>query len=58
MVIDYERIRGVTSESRYEHLRAGKGTFTDEIKDAGFDLEKELPLVPQSYYLVFQKRAE
>ena len=58
VVIDYERIRGVTSESRYEHLRAGKGTFTDEIKDAGFDLEKELPLVPQSYYLVFQKRAE
>ena len=58
VLIDYERIRGVTSESRYEHLRAGKGTFTDEIKDAGFDLEKELPLVPESYYLVFRKRAQ
>ena len=58
VVIDYERIRGVSSESRFEHMRAGKGTVTDEIKDAGFDLEKELPLVPQSYYLVFQKRAQ
>ena len=57
VLIDYERIRGVTSESRYEHLRAGKGTFTDEIKDAGFDLEKELPLVPESYFLVFRKRS-
>lgn len=56
VLVDYERIRGVTSESRYEHLRAGKGTFTDEIKDAGFDLEKDLPLVPESYYLVFRKR--
>jgi len=58
VLVDYERIRGVTSESRYEHLRAGKGTFTDEIKDAGFDLEKELPLVPDSYYLVFRKRSQ
>jgi ubiquinone/menaquinone biosynthesis C-methylase UbiE len=57
VVIDYERIRGVTAESRYEHLRAGKGTFSDEIKDAGFDLEKELPLIPESYYLEFRKRA-
>ena len=55
VLIDYERIRGVTPESRYEHLRGGKGTFTDEIKDAGFDLENELPLVPESYYLVFRK---
>jgi ubiquinone/menaquinone biosynthesis C-methylase UbiE len=57
VVIDYERIRGVTADSRYEHLRGGKGTFSDEIKDAGFDLEKELPLIPESYYLEFRKRA-
>ncbi|MGH9463444.1 MAG: class I SAM-dependent methyltransferase [Vicinamibacteria bacterium] len=58
VVIDYERIRGVTAESRYAHLRGGKGTFSDEIKDAGFDLEKELPLIPESYYLEFRKRAQ
>lgn len=57
VVVDYERIRGLTPESMYEHLRAGKGTFTDEIKDAGFTLEKDLPLVPENYYLVFRKRA-
>ena len=56
VVVDYERIRGVTPETRYEHVRAGKGTFTDEIKDAGFMLEKDLPLVPNKYYLVFRKR--
>ncbi len=55
-VVDYERIRGLTPESRYEHLRDGKGTFTDEIKDAGFMLEKDLPLVPNQYYFVFRKR--
>ena len=57
VLIDYERVRGITPDSRYQHLRGGKGTFSDEIKDAGFDLEKELPLIPQSYYLEFRKRA-
>jgi predicted methyltransferase len=56
VVVDYERIRGVTPDSRYQHLRAGKGTVTDEIQDAGFDLEKDLPLVPETYYLMFKKR--
>lgn len=58
VIVDYERIKGVTPDSRYEHLRAGKGTVTDEIKDIGFELEKELDLIPQSYYLAFRKRAQ
>jgi predicted methyltransferase len=57
VIVDYERIKGVTPDSRYEHLRAGKGTVTDEIKDVGFELEKELALIPESYYLAFRKRA-
>ena len=58
VVIDRERIRGVSLERTLEHFRAGKGTFTDEILDAGFELEKELPLVEDSYFLVFRKREQ
>lgn len=56
VVIDHERIKGVSSDREYAHFRAGKGTFTDEILDAGFVLEKELPLLPDHYFLVFRER--
>ena len=57
VVIDSEHIRGVTDPKRYAHVRAGKGTFTDEIVDAGFVLSKEIPLLPDEFYfLVFKKR--
>jgi precorrin-6B methylase 2 len=56
IVIDRERIRGNSSEWELNHWRAGKGTFTDEIVDAGFMLEKDLPLIPGNYYLVFTHR--
>lgn len=56
VVIDKERIKGVSTPDEYEHWRAGKGTVTDEILDAGFVLEKELPLIPDFYYLVFRPR--
>jgi predicted methyltransferase len=59
VVIDYERIRGVTILEDYEHMRAGKGTFTDEIVDAGFVLSEEIPLLPENlYFLIFEKRAK
>lgn len=56
VVIDRERIKGVSTEEHYEHWRAGKGTISDEILDAGFVLEKEIPLIPGFYYLVFTHR--
>ncbi len=56
VVIDRERIKGVSTEHDYGHWRAGKGTFTDEILDAGLVLEKEIPLIPRFYYLVFASR--
>jgi len=56
-VIDYERIKDVSLPEDYEHMRAGKGTFTDEIVDAGFVLTEEIPLLPENFYfLVFEKR--
>ena len=56
VVIDFERIQGISADFQLTHVRAGKGTVTDEIKDAGFDLVKEIPLMPEQYYLVFRKR--
>lgn len=56
VVVDFERVKGVTPDFFYEHVRAGKGTFTDEIRDVGFELVKDVPLLKDQYYLVFKKR--
>jgi ubiquinone/menaquinone biosynthesis C-methylase UbiE len=56
VVIDFERVEGVTEDFFLEHVRAGKGTFTDEVRDAGFEPEKEIPLMKGQYFLVFRKR--
>jgi len=56
VVIDFERVNGVTDDHYLEHVRAGKGTFTDELRDAGFELEKDIPLMKGQYFLVFRKR--
>ena len=55
-IIDYERIKGISSESRYEHVRCGKGTVTDEVKDAGFDFIEEIPLMKEQWIRKFRKR--
>ena len=56
VVLDFERIQGLSPDFQLSHVRAGKGTVTDEIENAGFELEKEIPLMPNQYYLVFRKR--
>lgn len=56
VIVDFERIEGVSAEFQLSHVRAGKGTVSDEVKNAGFDLVAEIPLIPGQYYLVFQKR--
>jgi precorrin-6B methylase 2 len=58
VVIDFERVEGSSTAFALEHVRAGKGTVTDEIKDGGFDLVREIPLMTGEgqYYLEFRKR--
>jgi ubiquinone/menaquinone biosynthesis C-methylase UbiE len=56
VIVDFERVKGVTPDSYYKHVRAGKGTFTDEIRDAGFELVKDIPLLKDQYHLVFRER--
>jgi ubiquinone/menaquinone biosynthesis C-methylase UbiE len=58
VVIDFERVEGVSPQFAIEHVRAGKGTVTDEIKNGGFDLIRVVPLMEREgqYYLEFHKR--
>jgi len=56
-VVDFERVEGVTKAWVLGHVRCGKGTVTDEIKDAGFEFVSEIPLMREQYVLKFRKRS-
>ncbi len=56
VIVDFERIEGVTSTFSIEHVRAGKGTVTDEVKDAGFDFVNEVDIMDDQFVLRFTKR--
>lgn len=56
VIVDFERIRGVTSKFSIEHVRCGKGTVMDEVKDSGFVFEREIPLMKEQYVITFRKR--
>jgi len=57
IVIDFERIPGVTAQRSLDHVRAGKATVIDEVQAAGFRLLQEVTNLglKQNYYLVFEK---
>ncbi len=57
IVIDFERIPGVTREWVINHVRAGKAVFKKEILDAGFVLEEEVEIeeLVENYFLRFRK---
>jgi predicted methyltransferase len=57
IIVDFERIPGVTPKRTLDHVRAGKETVIAEITSAGFRLREEvrtLGLV-DNYYLVFER---
>lgn len=57
-IVDFERIKGVSTDFVMNHVRCGKGTVTDEVKDSGFDLVREIDLgMDGQYMLEFVKRA-
>ena len=57
VVIDFNRIPGVSREWTMGHVRAGKQTFIDEIEQAGFEFvaERKIPGFDENYYLEFRK---
>lgn len=56
VIIDFERVVGVSPPFAISHVRCGKGTVTDEVKDAGFDFIGEIPMMEEQYFIKFKKR--
>lgn len=57
VLIDFERIPGVTSEYLLQHVRAGREVFSDEIVRAGFRLRDEIAIdgLEDNYILRFTR---
>lgn len=55
VVIDYQKIPGLSSGWVLGHVRAGKETAIREIEMAGFRLVEDLPLLSENYFLRFEK---
>lgn len=57
VVVDYERIPGVTPRSRVEHVRVDKQGAIREIEAAGFGLlEEKKKMMRDNYFLVFKEK--
>ena len=56
VIVDFERVKGVSPPFAMTHVRCGRGTVTDEVKDAGFDFVKEVPMMKDQYIIKFIKR--
>jgi ubiquinone/menaquinone biosynthesis C-methylase UbiE len=55
VVIDFERIPGVSPEWILKHVRAGKEEFRAEIEAAGFRFVEEVKLMRENYFLKFSR---
>jgi len=57
VVVDFERIPGVTREWLLDHVRADKQTFLEEIVAAGFEFldEPDVEGLEENYVLRFRR---
>ena len=55
VLVDMERVEGVSPKFVLKMVRAGKGTFTDEFRNAGFDLVEDVPFSATDYILKFKQ---
>lgn len=57
IVVDYDRIPGVTPPARLEHVRTDKKTVIAEVTQAGFKPPEEvrIPGMKESFFLRFRK---
>ena len=58
IMIDFNRIEGLTREWLMDHVRANKETFRSEIEAVGFKLETEKKIdgFKENYFLKFIKK--
>lgn len=57
IVVDFQRIPGVSSQNTLDHVRAGKETVIEEVVAAGFRLREEITSLDlkTNYYLIFER---
>ena len=57
IMVDFERIPGVTPQNTLDHVRAGKETVIEEVLAAGFRLREEVKSLglKTNYYLIFER---
>lgn len=57
IVVDFERIPGVSPQNTLDHVRAGKETVIEEVLAAGFRLREEVKSLglKTNYYLIFER---
>ncbi|MCU0805551.1 MAG: methyltransferase domain-containing protein [Burkholderiales bacterium] len=55
VIVDFERIPGVTSSWILSHVRAGKETVVAEVEAAGFRFAGEKRLMKENYLVVFER---
>ncbi|CAF1449876.1 unnamed protein product [Rotaria sp. Silwood1] len=54
VIVDYERIPGVTSDRLMGHLRCGKEIAMNEVESVGFVLIEEKHILKENYFLIFR----
>jgi len=58
VLIDFQRIEGVSDEWVLGHVRAGQDVFAKEILDSGFvQVDEKLDLLDESYFVRFRKKS-
>jgi predicted methyltransferase len=55
VIVDFERIEGVSRQRILEHVRAGKETVIKEVEAEGFRLLGERKLMQDNYFVTFEK---
>ena len=55
IIVDFERIPGVSPDWILKHVRAGKDDFRREIESAGFRYVEEAKLMRENYFLRFTR---
>ncbi len=53
IVVDFERVPGVSPDWILKHVRGGKDEFRGEIEAAGFRFVEEVKLMSENYFLRF-----
>ncbi|HRH79751.1 MAG TPA: methyltransferase domain-containing protein [Thiobacillaceae bacterium] len=55
VVVDFERVPGLSSGWVLDHVRAGKEAVIREVEAARFRLAEDAPLLRENYFLIFER---